>query len=539
MAARKPPPPAPFSSFGWSFTGALLLALSLPPLGLYPLAWVGLVPLIARWAAQRPSLDYVREVYALLLTTSCCAGFWLLFNPDPSQAALGGVSLFLVPVPLTVAFALAGVVKERVGLRAGLVALVLNVLATEFLLLAYGATVPLLVLGNTQAEGVEFIQMADLGGVLLLSLWVLLLNAAAYLALPRSRRPGERYGERSAAIAVFTALVALPVAYGSVRTAQSEVPAGYARVGIVQPGVPPRDWDRQDAATKVDYLAELSDDVLERWRPEPAVAERPERPNAERGGRPGAELGLIIWPQTSLPFMGTRDGERLLYDRLARWTDRRDVALLTGASTGTDDVDRRRRQPRADELANSAVLFRPGRPAVRYDQMRAVRFADARAARGTRRVVLDASGARIGTAVGFESLFGDHLRRFTADGANLLVVLSRNEVWGRSAGLYQHLQFTRLRAVESRRAVVLSTVGGVSALIQPTGTIEEIAGWMDQDVAPVDVPTFRGETFYVRHGDWVGRWALALALAFSLGALGLAAFAPELVRRPARPRAFA
>ena len=523
MAARKPPPPAPFSSFGWSFTGALLLALSLPPLGLYPLAWVGLVPLIARWAAQRPSLDYVREVYALLLTTSCCAGFWLLFNPDPSQAALGGVSLFLVPVPLTVAFALAGVVKERVGLRAGLVALVLNVLATEFLLLAYGATVPLLVLGNTQAEGVEFIQMADLGGVLLLSLWVLLLNAAAYLALPRSRRPGERYGERSAAIAVFTALVALPVAYGSVRTAQSEVPAGYARVGIVQPGVPPRDWDRQDAATKVDYLAELSDDLLGRWTPaDPA--------SARSGGTPS----LLVWPQSSLPFMGTERAERQLYDRLQTWAARRDITLLAGAHTATDAVDRRYGTPQADEIANSAVLIRPGRSLVRYDQMRPVRFADFEAAPGSQRVLLEADGVRVATAVGFESLYGDHLRRFTAGGANLFVVLSRNDLWGRSAGLYQHLQITRLRAIESRRAVLLSSVSGVSAFIGPSGRIDQIGGWMDQDAEPVEVPTYRGETFYVRHGDWVGVWALVLGLLFSVSVAGLSVFAPELMGQVTR-----
>ena len=86
MVSNKPQHP-PFSSFGWSLSGALLIALSLPPLGVYPLAWVGLVPLIARWALRRPSLDYVRELYALLLTTSCCVGFWLLFNPSASTAA--------------------------------------------------------------------------------------------------------------------------------------------------------------------------------------------------------------------------------------------------------------------------------------------------------------------------------------------------------------------------------------------------------------------------------------------------------------------
>ena len=195
MVSPKRPQP-PFSSFGWSLSGALLIALSLPPLGVYPLAWVGLVPRSARGARRRPSLDYVRERYALLLTTSCCVGFWMLFNPDAATAALGGITLFLVPIPLVAAFAISNVVRERLGLAAGLVALSLNVLAAEFLTLKMGISVPWLVLGYTQADAVEFIQMADLGGVLLLSLWVLLLNYTAFLALPRTDKPGDRYGER-------------------------------------------------------------------------------------------------------------------------------------------------------------------------------------------------------------------------------------------------------------------------------------------------------------------------------------------------------
>ncbi len=522
MAPKPRPQPLPFTSFGWSFAGALLIAFSLPPVGAFPLAWVGLVPLLARWSVRRPSVDYARELYALLLTTSCCVGFWLLFNPDPGTAALGGLSLFLVPVPLTLAFVVAGLVRERAGLYAGLLALALNVLAAEFLTLAANVSMPWMLLGHTQVEAVDFIQMADLGGVLLLSLWVLLLNTTAFLALPRTGRVGERTGQRGATIALFTALLALPVAYGSIRTAQADVPAGYTRVAIVQPGLAPSEWDDHEPAAKVDYLAGLSDDLIDAWRPAGADSLAPPSRSRARG-----ELGLVIWPQSSLPYMGTDRGERQLYERLERWCAQRGVALLAGATTGTADVDRQQGRPDASDLANSAVLIRPDKPVLRYDQMRRVPFADVQAATGSSRVLLSTGSTDIATAVGFESMYGDHVRRFTQQGAGLIVALSRNDLWGRSAGLYQHLQFTRLRAIESRRAVVLSTVSGVSALILPGGDVEEIAGWMDQDVAGVDVPTFRGETFYVRHGDWVGQWALALALAFNLGVIGLSVVAPE------------
>ncbi|WP_412062953.1 apolipoprotein N-acyltransferase [Rubrivirga sp. IMCC45206] len=521
MVPRKRPQPPPFSSFGWSLTGALLIALSLPPLGVYPLAWVALVPLIARWASRRPTLDYVRELYALLLTTACCVGFWLLFNPDASTAAMGGLSLFLVPLPLVAAFALAGVVRERLGLVPGLAALALNVVAAEFLSLTFSVTLPWLLLGHTQAGALEFIQMADIGGVLLLSLWVLLLNVTVFVALPRGAQPGERYVERGAAMAVFTALIALPVVYGSIRTAQADLPAGYTSVGIVQPGVSSRQWDGQSATVKVDHLADLSDSLLGRDTSLPDSVTAPVAPRRQ-------DLALLVWPQMSLPFMGTDQGEAQLYRRLQRWTSQRGVALLAGAQTASDNVDRRRGIPDDRDLANSAVLIRPGKPLVQYDQMRRVPFADAEAAEGNDRVLFDADGTRLATAVGFESLFGNHIRKFTRSGADLIVVLSRNDLWGRSSGIYQHLQFTRLRAVESRRAVVLSTVGGISAMIYPNGEIEHVAGWMDQEVHAIQVPTFRGQTFYVRHGDWVGQWALVLALVLGVGGIGVSVFFPEL-----------
>lgn len=517
MLPRARPARRPFSSFGWSLTGALLVALSLPPVGFYPLAWVGLVPLLVRWSARPTSLAYVRELYAILLTTSCCVGFWLLFHPDASTAALGGVSLFLVPIPLTAAFAFAGVVRERFGLTLGLVALAANVLAFEFLLLRTSVSMPWLLLGHTQVEAVDFIQFADIGGVPILSAWVLALNVLAFLALPFDGRGVERYGERGVSIAFFTALVALPVAYGAVRTAQIDVPAGYTRLGIVQPGVAPATWDEESATAKAEYLAELSDDLLDAWAPaDSATAGQ---------AASGAPLGLILWPQSSLPYAG-RDEQDLLR-RLQEWCESRNTSLLVGARTVTGAGS----TSEAD-LANSALLLRPERAPVQYDQMRRVPFADVAGTTGDSRVLFGEGSTRIASTVGFESLFGDHVRHFTRDGANLIVVLARNDLWGRSAGLSQHMMFTRLRAIEARRAVVLSTVSGVSALIQPNGAIDEIAGWMEQDVAALDVPTFRGETFYVRHGDWLGLSALVFTVGFHLLLVILSTFVPEVFHAP-------
>ncbi|MEM0962743.1 MAG: nitrilase-related carbon-nitrogen hydrolase [Bacteroidota bacterium] len=516
-SSRRTSSSPPFSSFGWSFAAAILIALSLPPLGLFPLAWVALVPFMMRWMVRKPSLDYTRELYALLLTTSCCVGFWLLFNPDPQAGALGGASLFLTPIPLTAAFAASNFVKDRLGLWPGLVALGLNIVAAEFITLQLSFSMPWLVLGHTQVEGLEFIQMADIGGVLLLSLWVFLLNVTVFLALPKATPSMVGLGERGAFIAVFAGLIIAPVVYGSVRTAQSDVPTGYTRVGVVQPGVPPDEWDEFDADRKVQHLAELSDSIVGRWRAEASDSTATTRQS-------GAEIGVLVWPQTSIPRMEDQDQRNRFYTRLTLWAERRNVSVLAGATLGAGD----------GEVSSAAVLIRPGEVPVQYEQMRRIRVAEPNGDTGSRRVLFETAGTSVAATVGFESVFGDHLRRFTGAGSNLMVVLSRNDIWGRSAGLYQHLMFTRLRAIESRRAVLLSTLSGVSAMILPSGTIEQTADWMDEAAISTDVPTFRGETFYVRHGDWLGVWGLLLALVFNLGAALFSIYMPVRVRKRAK-----
>ena len=522
---RPRPPVQPLNSLGWSLAGALGLALSLPPVGFYPIAWVGLVPLLVRWSSQQPSWAYARELYAILLATSCCVGFWVLFNPEPSTAALGGVTLFLVPIPLTAAFVFAGHVRHHHGLWMGLAALALYVVTSEFLLLQTSITVPWLLLGHTQVEALEFIQMADIGGVTLLSLWVLFLNMAVFLALPRG---GEaRVAERSISVAVLATLIAVPVVYGAVRTAQADVPSGYARIGIVQPTVPPGTWAKRPAEDRIDYLVGASDSFLAQW----------ERTSGPDSSEVGDGYGLLMWPQSSLPRARSGDEETALLKKLERWAGRRNVSLLAGAQlpllTEEDEETATSRDPK---IANAAVLVRPDAPTTTYRQMRRISFADAAGETSDRRVLLDADGADIAATVGFESVFGDHVRRFASQGADLIVVLSKNDQWGQSAGLDQHLKFTRLRAIESRRSVVLSTVGGMSTLIQPSGAVTEVTRWMGSEVASVDAPLFRGKTFYARHGDWLGRWALVLSIALSGAVWALSKYFPGLLPRPALGR---
>ena len=112
----------------------------------------------------------------------------------------------------------------------------------------------------------------------------------------------------------------------------------------------------------------------------------------------------------------------------------------------------------------------------------------------------------------YESIFGDYCREFVLLGAKLLCVITNDAWWGDTPGYRQHLDYSRLRAVETRRDVARSANTGISAFINQRGEIVASTPWWTQTVLQGKVHLNTRETFFVRHGDIVGRAATFLFL---------------------------
>ena len=522
------PTTRPLASLGWSLAGGLALSLSLPPVGFYPLAWFALVPILSRWADRKASLALAREIYAVFLVATAATGFWTLHLPNELQAALAGVGLLLVPIPMALAFWGAAWVRQRFGLRLGFAALVVDVLIAEYLALHLPIGTPWTLLGHTQALALPFIQTVEIGGVLLLSAWVLGLNIALFFALERTRGAQPRtWADRGLAVASFAALLVVSAVYGTVRSSGSDVPPGHVRIGIAQPDLPPTEWENPQGEERVARLASVSDALLAEWVAEQASG---------AGGRLGYSTSpnrpdLIIWPRSALPVYGDIEREQELYERLATWSARRRTPLLTGAFTaGPSAPDRTTSSARFYPLPmsaskQSALMFHPAHDGeVRYDQARRVPIIEAvpsPIARsvgdavpafevGGQRRLLPAGRTHLAATVGYESVYGDHLRRFVSDGANLLVALAPAS--GGLAGRRQHLAFMRLRALETGRAVIVAAPSNSSALVLPDGRATTLASTTVPVGDPAAAAIYTGTTPYVRFGDWLGQLALVAGL---------------------------
>jgi apolipoprotein N-acyltransferase len=132
------------------------------------------------------------------------------------------------------------------------------------------------------------------------------------------------------------------------------------------------------------------------------------------------------------------------------------------------------------------------------------------------RVPLRSGGTlAFGVPICFEDAFSDLCRQMVVRGADMLVNIT-NDSWSKTfSAEIQHFTVARLRAVENRRALVRSTNGGVSAVVDPWGRIRARLPLFERTTLVVEVPVWRtaSPTVYTRFGDWFPRLLLGLLLA--------------------------
>jgi apolipoprotein N-acyltransferase len=118
------------------------------------------------------------------------------------------------------------------------------------------------------------------------------------------------------------------------------------------------------------------------------------------------------------------------------------------------------------------------------------------------------TNVRVAPLICFEDTVGDLARRFVLNGANLLVDLTNDAWFLRSAGSRQHLDNAIFRCVETRRPMVRAANTGVTCFVNEFGRVTETL--QDDDGATftqgvlngnADVPTTPELTFYVGHGE--------------------------------------
>jgi apolipoprotein N-acyltransferase len=127
-------------------------------------------------------------------------------------------------------------------------------------------------------------------------------------------------------------------------------------------------------------------------------------------------------------------------------------------------------------------------------------------------------GQRLAPNICYEDLFGEELGVQFADAARaptILVNISNIAWFGNSVAIDQHLQISRMRAIEFQRPMIRATNTGATAIIDHRGRVAQLLPRLTRGVLTGEV---EGQTAITGYAWWVSRlglwplWLLALAV---------------------------
>jgi apolipoprotein N-acyltransferase len=239
-----------------------------------------------------------------------------------------------------------------------------------------------------------------------------------------------------------------------------------------------------------------------------------------------SNIDLVVWPESPAPFFTNDKRFRDALAEMARTTRTWTVAGAIGTSSPTGS--------QTGAVFNSAAWISPtGEWTARYDKIHLVPFGEflpfptlfsfaggltrevGEFQRGTSRRPLEGAAQRPGVFICYESIFPDEVRRFADQGAEVFVNISNDGWYGDSGAYAQHLNQTRMRAIENNRWLLSATDTGVTASIDPWGRVVARVPRKERTALVAPYALTSVTTFYARHGDW---FAYACAI-ISLGAL--------------------
>lgn len=235
---------------------------------------------------------------------------------------------------------------------------------------------------------------------------------------------------------------------------------------------------------------------------------------------------LIVWPEAPADFW---DNDPVFQNALSN------LARVEQAPVIADEVTIAPRDADGTgHLYNSAKFINAdGTAAGRYDKMHLVPFGEYTPYKplfffvghlldnlpfvqgGARRLFM-AGEHHYGVFICYESIFGDEVRQFVDNGADVLVNISDDGWYGDTSAPWEHLDMARMRAIENNRWLLRATNTGVTGAIAPDGRITQELPRHVRSSIEVGFNYLNGRTFYTRHGDWLA-W---LCVLLSVGALG-------------------
>ncbi len=509
-----------------SLLSGLLLGAGWPERGLPFLLFIGFVPLLIveyeLWKNRENNhASAILPYVAITVSTWVLLTTWWVFISTP----VGIVATVLVNTSLVGgAFYLFHITHRRIsGVTIAYTSLIAYVLTAEFVHLRWDLNFPWLNLGNGFASYPKWIQWYEYTGTFGGSLWILTLNVMIFFFVRDrillkicSRRVGLR-------MAGTLLLLIAPILISVVMYNRYTEKTDPVDVVVVQPNIDPynEQYDLDPtlvtermlalAAEKSDSLTDFAvfpESAIQEYIFEDQIDHSPSLARIRKFNRKYERMNIITGISSRKIF---EPGETLSasarkFRDADRYYDSYNTALFVAHDSTLQKYHKSKLTPGVEIM-----------PYIRFLPFLEKFAINLGGTTGSLGVNPDQTPFRvndklkIASVICYESVYGEFLNRFILNGANVIFVITNDGWWGNTAGHRQHLLFSVIRAIETRRSIARSANTGISCFISQRGDISQRTAYWVPAAIRQKINANDRITFYVKYGDYIGRFSLLVA----------------------------
>jgi apolipoprotein N-acyltransferase len=424
-------------------------------------------------------------------------------------------------------------IYKQFGRNQALLLFVPTWICFEYLMMRTQISRPWLNLGNAFANNITLIQWYEYTGIFGGSVWALIINTIGFLIYDESRK-ANFWRKQQTKLILLIVLLFIPILFSVLRYVTYEEKLNPVRVAVLQPKID--SYTEKYSMPIRDQLKIITDlaDSTKSFKPD-----------------------YFIAPETSIPI-GIREEMlsshftiEIIRDFLKSCPDAEFVIGATTRVVYSKGVGKTKiSQPLGDsgdyyDLFNSALQIDTSMKVDIYHKSRLVSgveflpypqvfgliedivpdFGGLSGNHGTqdyREVfVHNKKDFKAGIPVCYESVYGDCVAEFVEQGAEFLLIITNDGWWGDTQGHRQHNSLSSLRAIETRRSIARSANTGISCLINQRGDVLTFLGYNEKGFITGEINANDKITFYVMHGDYIGRIFTAMGLILNLVLLGV------------------
>jgi len=471
-------------------------------------------------AGERKGRKIFRITFIGFVVWNFLSVYWV-YNALKDIGEIIAIPVSLIPYclgPLLMAGACWLYFRLRLNVKRGwaLAGLVCLWIGYEYLHQCWDLKFPWMTLGNGFATTHQWVQWYEYTGVYGGTVWVWVVNIFIFLAYV-SLREAQTKQYRFKMIGAAALALLLPLGISLNRYYHYEEENNPSNIVIAQPNIDPYGkFTSISAVEQVDILTRLSDSLAQ--------------PNTE----------FFIWPETALSDRTNEDHIRESRDFrtvqhfLNKYKNGNVISGLEGYKIydnratktaspleGSQFLDQFDSAVGIENSANVQIYHKsklvPGAESLPFGDALAFMkpvFEHLGGAAGgygvqdSSMVFYSQSGIGSNPVICYESIYGEYVASSVRRGAQFIAVITNDGWWGNTSGKDQHMQYAKLRAIETRRWVAQSANTGISAFINQRGDVVQHTPWWVRTALKQNINLNSDLTFYVHYGDYIPRAAL-------------------------------